>query len=210
VPRAFAVDEATLADVVAAAGAGDLVSVGPDGAPLATFVPLLWQRDDAGPGRLLTHLARANPQASALADGQPVLVVVHGPHAYVSPTYYPSAADSGRAVPTWDYVVVQLRGRVRRVDDRGELDAIVRGLTDRFEAGRDPAWSLSVAPPAYLAAQLAGIVGVEVTLEEVTGAAKLSQNRELVDRAAVAAGLAADGAAEAARAVAATLDPATP
>lgn len=186
-PRFNAVtDEAEVRRMVAAVGSAQLVSTGPDGYPAATLLPVVW-RDDV----VIVHLARANAHWQHL-DGAPVLLVVTGPDAYVSPGWYAAKAEHGRVVPTWNYSVVQLRGRARVHEDPAWLRRAVDDLTDVHEGGRAQPWAPGDAPAAYLEGQLRGIVGVEVRVEQVEGKAKLSQNRSEADRDGVVAGLLAE------------------
>lgn len=173
---------------VAAVAAGQLVTVGGDGAPDATLLPVLWDGD-----RLVGHLARANAHWRRVVDGSPALVVVTGRDAYVSPGSYASKAEHGRVVPTWNYSAVHLRGRVRVHDDADWVLDVVTRLTDHHEAGRPERWHVTDAPEDYVRKNLRPIVGVEVVVESVEAKAKLSQNRSDADRQGVAAGLAADG-----------------
>lgn len=191
IPRPFAVtDETEIRDIVAAVGAGDLVTTGSDGYPAATRLPLAWQGD-----RVVMHLARANPQWRTLGPGAPALLVVTGPEAYVSAGYYPSKAEHGRVVPTWNYTAVHLTGRVTVHTDPAWLRHQVGLLTGVHEAGRAQPWSVDDAPPAYVDQQLRAIVGLELVVERVEAKAKLSQNRSEDDRAGVVAGLRATGVA---------------
>jgi transcriptional regulator len=144
--------------------------------------------------RLVGHVARANPLWRA-ADGQAVLVLFQGPQAYVSPNWYPSKAAHGKAVPTWNYTMVQAHGRLRAIDDAAWKQALVTRLTTRHEAGRAQPWQVSDAPPDYLEAMLRAIVGIEIEVTRLEGKFKLSQNRPAADRAAVVEGLRADAAA---------------
>ncbi len=187
VPPANAADEATARAHVAGIGAGELVTVGPDGRPDVTLVPVLWTGD-----RVRMHLARANPQGARIAPDSPGLLVCTGPQAYVSPSWYATKAEHGRVVPTWNYTSVQLEGTVRVHDDPAWLLALVSDLSDRHEAGRAAPWSVEDAPEAFARGQLRGIVGVELTVTAVHAKAKLSQNRSEADRAGVVAGLAAE------------------
>lgn len=179
--------DAEVAGFVATVGTATLVTVAEDGLPDATFLPVLL-RDDV----LVGHLARANPHWRRIAPGLAALAVVTGPDAYVSPSWYPSKAEHGKAVPTWNYSVIQLRGRVRIVDDRDWLLDLVTELTDRHETGREHRWRVSDAPESYLRPMLRAIVGFEVQIGSVEAKAKLSQNRSAADRAGVIAGLGAD------------------
>lgn len=179
-------DEAEVRRMVAAVGSAQLVSTGPDGYPAATLLPVVW-RDDV----VVAHLARANEHWQHL-DGAAVLLVVTGPDAYVSPGWYAAKAEHGRVVPTWNYSVVQLRGRATVHQDPAWLRRAVDDLTDAHEAHRAQPWATDDAPAAFVDGQLRGIVGVEVLVERVEGKAKLSQNRSEADRAGVVTGLLAE------------------
>ena len=179
-------------------GAADLVTVAADGRPGSSLVPVLWDRSDADPragrfGRLVAHVARMNEQWQGVVDGQRVLAIVHGPQAYVSPSWYAAKAENGRVVPTWNYSSVQLSGTVELLDDVDAVRDVVTWLTDRHEAGRPDPWSVDDAPEAYVAGQLKAIVGVIVHVDRVEAKAKLSQNRSDADRDGVVAGLLSDG-----------------
>jgi len=137
----------------------------------------------SGPPRLFGHLARANPQASRPASAEAV-VVFRVADAYVSPSWYPTAAD-GRAVPTWDYVMAEVRGPLVWHDDPDWCEAVVRKLTEAEEGRRADSWSLERVPRRFLVAQLRGIVGVELVGRTVAVKAKLSQNRPAADVRAV-------------------------
>ena len=173
---------------VDAIATAQLVTVGDDGLPDATFLPVLWEGD-----RLVGHLARANAHWRRIVDGSPALAIVTGPDTYVSPSWYATKAEHGKVVPTWNYSVVHLRGRIRVHDDPEWVRALVTRLTDRHEHPREESWAVTDAPGDYIANNLRPIVGVELLVESVEAKAKVSQNRTNEDRAGVAAGLAADG-----------------
>ena len=183
-------DEDVARRMVADAGAGELVTVGPDGYPVATLLPVLWSGD-----RVRAHLARANPHWQLVDEDSPALLVVTGPQAYVSPSWYASKAEHGRVVPTWNYTTVHLTGRVRVHDDVEWLRDLVSDLTSSHEGGRAAPWAVTDAPAAYVEGQLRGVVGVELVVERVEAKAKLSQNRSEADRAGVVEGLRAEGTA---------------
>lgn len=190
-PPLFAeTDVAVLQAVIAAAGLAMLVGDGDDG-PVVDHLPLRLDPDRGPLGTLQGHFARANPQSRAVAEGRPVLAVFLGPDAYVSPSWYPSKAATGRVVPTWNYVAVHAAGRLRPVDDPDRLIALLTALTDRHEAGRPQPWAVGDAPADFVRAQLAGIVGFEIEIERLDGKRKLSQNRAPADHAGVVAALAA-------------------
>lgn len=167
---------------------GLLISAGADGL-LANGLPFLLQRSEGEFGRLQAHLARANPQWREL-HGQDVLVVFQGPLTYVSPAYYETKRETGKVVPTWNYVMVQARGTAHVRDDQAWLDTQIAALTDRHEATRAEPWEVSDAPRPYIEAQLRGIVGIEIDIRQIEGKWKVSQNRSEADRTGVAQGLA--------------------
>lgn len=173
---------------VDAVAAAQLVTVGADGLPDATFLPVLWEGD-----LLIGHLARANAHWRRIVDGSPALAIVTGPDTYISPSWYAAKGEHGKVVPTWNYSVVHLRGRIRVHDDPDWVRALVTRLTERHEQSRDEPWAVADAPGDYVAKNLRPIVGVELVVETVEAKAKLSQNRSEEDRAGVARGLAADG-----------------
>jgi transcriptional regulator len=197
-PAAFAVTEPELiAEAITSIAAGHLVT-SHDGAFDSSFLPLL---ADTSLSVLHGHLARANPHGRAIAAageaGVGALVILGGPDAYVSPAWYPSKAESGEVVPTWNFEVVHVHGRVRVVDDAAFVADVVRRLTDRHEArrlaaapGGPPVWSVDDAPADYLARMHRAIVGVELRIDRIEAKRKLSQNRPDDDRAAVRRALA--------------------
>ena len=169
---------------------GLLVTQDGGGALAANSVPFVLDADPAGgPGILRAHVARANPLwREARADVES-LVVFQGPQAYISPSFYPSKAEHGKVVPTWNYVMVQARGQLRAIDDAAWVRAFVTRLTERHEAPRAKPWAVSDAPDDYIASMVKAIVGIELTLTALTGKWKVSQNRSLADRTGVAKGL---------------------
>jgi transcriptional regulator len=189
-PHAFRVDDRARLEAVIDAHPFALL-VGPG--LVATPLPLL--RD--GPEHLAGHLAAANPQARALAPGVEVLAVFQGPHAYVSPRWYAAA----RAVPTWNYVTVQVRGRVETVDPPATREAM-RTMVDHFEGVER---SRTVVAEDVIEGMVAGVRAFRLRIEALEGVFKLSQNRSAEDRAGVAAALRASGD-ESARAIAALMD----
>ena len=197
IPRHFGLeDRAQISEFVARAGAADLVTF--DGAELsATLLPVLWDQDTSndgngdgpGYGRLLGHIALANPQWETAQPGVPALAIVHGPQAYVSPNWYASKREHGRVVPTWNYVTVHFTGPVTFHRDPEWLRGLVTRLTGKYEDPRAEPWRPADAPPAFIDGQLRGIVGVELRVTRVEAKAKLSQNRGAADRAGAIDGL---------------------
>jgi transcriptional regulator len=183
-------DPEALAALMRAAPLATLVRAG--AALAADPVPLIAERTDAG-WRLLGHVARANPLWRE-ADGQPVLAVFHGAQAYVSPGWYASKAEHGKAVPTWNYSTVQAHGRLRAIDDPAWLRAFLERLTERHEEGRAAPWRVADAPADFIAATMRAIVGIEIEVARLEGKFKLSQNRSAEDSDGVLRGLEADAA----------------
>lgn len=184
-------DRDALLASIEARGFATLVSVAEAG-PIITHLPLILDRSAGPHGTLIGHVARANPHWTLADLSRPSVAIIAGPEAYVSPNWYPSKVDTGKAVPTWNYEVVHVTGTLRVHDDAAWLRAAVTRLTEKHETARPNGWQVSDAPEAYIAAQLKGIVGLSLEISELTGKSKLSQNRSEQDRAGVMAGLAAD------------------
>lgn len=175
-PPAFRLDRDASLDLVRRIGFGHLVLEGHE--LLSSPVPFLIA-DDALAVRF--HLARANEIVKAIGGGANALMIVAGPDSYISPSWYPSKSDDPRVVPTWNYVVVHLRGQLSLMSD-GSVRELVGELTDHHEQHHDLSWSVDDAPAEYIDGRLRSIVGVEMSLVHVEGTAKLSQNRSEDDR----------------------------
>jgi transcriptional regulator len=179
-----------LRDFIAAQPLGLLVTQNRSGGIDANPVPFILDGgDDGAPGVLRAHVARANPVWLSARDDSEALVVFQGPHGYVSPAWYPSKAEHGKVVPTWNYVMVQARGRLRAIDDKAWLRAFVTRLTAKHEAPRPAPWAVDDAPADYLETMLGAIIGIEIALTSLVGKWKVSQNRSAADRTAVAEAL---------------------
>jgi transcriptional regulator len=187
-PPKFALSEA---DALAALGPGGFAHLvtHSGGAMLVTPLPLLY--DDTR-HCLVGHVARANPHWRA--EG-PSVAIFSGPQAYVSPSFYPTKRETGKVVPTWNYEVVAVHGRLLAHDDPAWVRDLVARLTDEHERGRPEPWQVSDAPESYLAGQLKAIVGVELQITSVEGKAKMSQNQPERNRDGVVSGLRASGSA---------------
>ena len=184
----------TLHELIRAHPLGTLITAGVGGLE-ANLVPFLLIAEGEK-GILHAHIARANEQAEALRAAADTLVLFQGPESYISPSWYPSKNEHGRVVPTWNYVVVQVRGTPTLIDDAHWLRAHVEALTSRQEAGRSAPWNVSDAPESFIAGLLGGIVGVEIEIEQIHGKWKASQNRSAADRQGVEAGLRDEGGNE--------------
>ncbi|NMW23788.1 MAG: transcriptional regulator [Rhodanobacter sp. RIFOXYA1_FULL_67_6] len=133
------------------------------------------------------HVARGNELARL--GGAEVLLVFQGPDGYISPNWYPSKHETGREVPTWNYAVVHVHGRLRVIDDAAWLRRLLETLTDHHEAGQPQPWKISDAPDDHIGTSLRAIVGLEVSIDRIEGKFKLSQNHPARNRAGVIAGL---------------------
>lgn len=175
------------------------------GYPLATLItiaangievnhlPLYLERH----GVLSGHLARANPlwqQAQKLSE---VMAVFHGPQAYVTPSWYPTKAQTGKVVPTWNYVVVHARGRLRVINDAHWLRTHLQALTAQHEADFVQPWHLEDAPAGFIDLLMQAVVGIEIEIIELTGKWKVSQNQPLENQLGVVQGLASQYDAQA-------------
>ncbi len=158
----------------------------------ADHIPLLLEPGESPGGVLRGHVARANP-LWRLQAGADFLVIFHGPQHYVSPSWYPSKAESGKVVPTWNYLVVHARGRLQVHDDPVWLRGLVSRLTVAQETRFAQPWAVDDAPADYLDRMLSAIVGIEIPVVSLIGKWKNSQNRQPGDRAGVERGLHAVG-----------------
>ncbi|MFT3720302.1 FMN-binding negative transcriptional regulator [Pseudorhodoferax sp.] len=161
----------------------------------AHHLPFLYAPAEGPHGTLRAHVARANPLWRQCRDGDAVLAIFRGPEAYVSPNWYPSKHEAHRQVPTWNYQVVHLHGRIAIRDDERFVRGVVARLTQAHEAGTGAGtpWKMGDAPPDYLDAMLAAIVGIEIAVERVEAKSKLSQNKDARDRLGAAEALQAQG-----------------
>jgi len=199
VPRHFAVDDEQSLEIVRGIRTADLVTL-TDAGLVATFLPLLHDSAGGPLGSLYGHVARSNDQWRATPRGES-LAIAHDLDFYVSPSWYASKREHGRVVPTWNYTTAHVYGELRIHDDAAWVEALVRRLTDRHEAGRSHPWSVDDAPAEYIAGQLRAIVGVELVITRVEVKDKMSQNRPDADIDGVVAALTAQGDVAAAQKV---------
>jgi transcriptional regulator len=154
----------------------------------ATHLPTVL-KDDGPFGMVECHLARANPHWKELAEGNEALMIFQGPQGYITPNWYPSKAEHGKVVPTWNYAAVHAYGRPEVVQDKVWLRRHVGELTAQQERSETRPWSLSDAPETYIETMLRGIVGFRFVFARLEGKWKMSQNRDLKDREGVVRGL---------------------
>jgi transcriptional regulator len=191
-PRAFeASDAAAVAHLLRDHSFATLLTPG-DAEPLVSHVPLEYLPERGPKGTLLGHMARANPHWRGFGGGVSI-AIFHGPHAYVSPSWYLAPAA---AVPTWNYAVAHVHGRVELMTDCAETRALLEQMIARYESGRVRPWRLQLEGRA-LAAMLDAIVGFRLTIERIDAKLKLSQNRSVEDRERVIVALRAEDHAEA-------------
>jgi transcriptional regulator len=174
---------------------GTLIAAGKEGLE-AHHLPLMLSPEPGPYGILTGHVARANPVWKNVGSGVQALAMFLGPQAYVSPSWYPTKKQTGKVVPTWNYVSVHAHGELEFFDDRPRLQKLVEHLTDKHERGRAAPWTVGDAPPDYVAKLLEAIVGFTLRITRLEGSWKLSQNRTQEDRAGVRQGLADDGSPE--------------
>jgi transcriptional regulator len=162
-----------------------LVTLGSDGLT-ANHIPLILEPEPAPFGTLRGHVSRANPLWRAQSDA---LAIFQGPDAYITPTWYPTKRESGRVVPTWNYVVVHAHGAIHTFEAPDWLLSHVRNLVHSQESELPLPWRVEDAPSDFIAGQLKGIVGIEIPIVRLEGKWKVSQNRSAEDRAGVVSGL---------------------
>jgi transcriptional regulator len=167
---------------------GLLITAGPAGLQ-ANQVPVLIDSDASENGTLRAHLARANPQLQELASAGECLVVFQGPQRYITPSWYATKLETGKVVPTWNYITVHAWGRPQVIDDAAWLRKQVGELTASNENARSAPWAVDDAPADFIASQLRAIVGIEIPITRIEGKWKVSQNRPAADREGVIAGL---------------------
>ena len=206
IPASFAETRpAALHALVRAHPLGMLVTSGPHGLD-ANHLPF-WLDDSATPaGRLVAHVARANPVWQQ-ADGAEVMVVFRGPQAYISPSWYPSKHETHRLVPTWNYEVVHAHGRLTVHDDARFVRQVMARLTHAHEAAEPQPWKMGDLAPGALEPLVQAVVGIAVNITRLEGKSKLSQNRSARDIAGAVEALRVRGQNELASAMAQAAPP---
>lgn len=181
-PKHFEItDPAVLRDFMHAHPLATLVVKDPSGLS-ADHIPLLVTGDEASGWKLAGHVARANPLWKKAAAGIDCLAIFHGPQHYISPNWYATKKEHGKVVPTWNYEVVHVQGRLHAVDDVEWLRKFLQRLTDTHEADQPKPWQVEDAPEDYLQRMLQAVVGIEIEIVALTGKAKMSQNQPEANR----------------------------
>ena len=193
IPDHFSIKNlATLHGIIQSHPLGVLVSTTPEGLD-ANHIPF---ELDPARGLLTAHVARANPVWQQCRDGADVMVIFRGNESYISPNWYPSKHETHRQVPTWNYEVVHIHGRLTVQDDERFVRGVVARLTREHESSEPKPWRMGDSAPEYIDAMLRAIVGIEVAITRMEGKAKLSQNREERDRLSAAEALIQRGQAQ--------------
>lgn len=156
----------------------------------ADHIPFYLQKRENEPVILQSHIAKANPLWKKVADGEDVLLIFHGPNAYISPNFYPSKKETGKAVPTWNYSVVHVRGRVFFKHESDWILQLLNNISDFHELNQNIPWSVSDAPEEFTKKLTNAVVGLEIVIDDMIGNFKLSQNKTAADYSGVVDGLA--------------------
>ncbi|TVX97188.1 FMN-binding negative transcriptional regulator [Mycolicibacterium porcinum] len=191
IPRPFVADANAVQELLANQGAADFITMTPGGL-IATSLPFEYDATAGHHGALIGHMARANPQWSSTVVGE-AMAIVHGPDAYITPSWYATKAEHRRVVPTWNYIVAHVYGELVVHDDPHWTRQHIRRLTDRHEADRSDPWSMDQAPAEFIESQLRGVVGVELIISRIEAKLKLSQNQPAENVDGVVIGLQARG-----------------
>ncbi|ARN79988.1 FMN-binding negative transcriptional regulator [Methylocystis bryophila] len=181
-------DGAAIRETIRAARLANLVTVTASGL-IATPLPLFYDEAEGALGALYGHIAKANTQWQAPVMGE-ALVIFMGPDAYITPSWYPTKQETGKVVPTWNYVAVHAYGTIEFFTEEERLLDVVTRLTTLHESSRPEPWAVTDAPPDYIKSQLRSVVGLRMPISRLDAKRKMSQNRSKQDRDGVAKGLA--------------------
>lgn len=160
---------------------------------VVNHIPFVLDQAAGKLGTLRGHVARANPVWKAPSATLPGVVTFRGPQSYITPSWYPSKHEHGKAVPTWNYVAVTVHGCARFIEDRAWLHAHLIALTDMHEASQAVPWKIEDAPADFTEKLMGAIVGVEIPIARIEGKWKVNQNRPEPDKRGVVAGLLGKG-----------------
>lgn len=155
----------------------------------ADHIPFYLKNLANGKITLQSHIAKANSLWKTCSDGQAILLIFHGPNAYISPNLYPSKKEHGKAVPTWNYSVVHIKGRIYFKQESSWILQLLEAISNFYETSQTIPWSVSDAPENFIEKMIQAVVGLEVVIEEIVGNFKLSQNKTASDYAGVVTGL---------------------
>jgi transcriptional regulator len=155
----------------------------------ANHIPLYLSEEPMTGRTLRGHIARANPLFSEISKNIEALAIFNGPESYITPSWYATKKETGKVVPTWNYAVVHVSGVLRAIDDESWLEGQLNHLTSQNESVFSEPWAISDAPPDYVKKLLAAIVGIEMTVRDIRGKWKVSQNQPDINQAGVVLGL---------------------
>lgn len=176
IPPAFRVEDSSkLAALMKQHSFATLVTYG-EAAPFASHLPMLFRADDGNHGKLVSHMARANPQWKHFVSGKEALAIFHGPHCYISPSWY----QTPLAVPTWNYAVVHAYGVPKIISDHEQVISLLKETTAAYEGIFEQPWTGDI-PEEFRDKLIQGIVAFEIPIERIEGKFKLSQNRSAED-----------------------------
>lgn len=187
-PSSFQVDDTSLIYEFISNYGFATVIVTQNNVPFIAEIPLLY---DPQSNSLKGHLAKINPIVSTVnfSSQYNCVVLFQGPNAYISPSWYATKEESGKVVPTWNFITVHIEGQAKIITDQDWILNVVTALTDKYEATVDSHWKVSDAPPSYTNTLARAIVGIEISIQKIEGKFKLSQNKEVGDIRGVIAGL---------------------
>ena len=152
-------------------------------------LPLLIKSEDGQSYSLNGHIAKVNPFWQQIKQGDNVVAVFHGSNCYISPNHYPTKLEHGKAVPTWNYVVVHAEGNIKFRHDKEWLYTHIDELSQQHEQKSEKPWSINDAPEDYIQKMLPAIVGIEISINNIEGKWKLSQNQPEKNQQGVIQGL---------------------
>jgi transcriptional regulator len=189
IPKMYEEDRLpVLHELIEANPFASLITMGSSGL-FASHIPMVLENDDTSLGRLKCHVSRANTQWRDFSPEVDALAIFAGNHHYISPTWYVEKQATGKVVPTWNYEVVHVYGKLKAFDDYDWLMAHLSSLTTIHEAASPEPWKVSDAPPDYIESMAKGIVGLEFSIERFEGKWKVSQNRNERDHEGIYKGL---------------------
>ncbi len=199
VPPAFSESRVELLhELIRSHGLGTLVTLCFDGLT-ADLLPFELDPEPAPLGTLRAHVARANPVWRDVSPQVQALAIFQGAQSYITPSWYRTKQETGKVVPTFNYVVVHAHGPIRIVEDPVWLRGLVERLTNKYEAARPTPWKVADAPEEFVQTLLQAVIGIELPIARLVGKWKVSQNRPEADRDGVVRGLRAAADFESAR-----------
>lgn len=176
-----------LLELIAKNPLSTIVWQSPDGT-FADHIPMFFKASESGNGCLLGHVARNNP-LWRYASNQEVLVIFQGVNAYISPNWYATKQETGKAVPTWNYVAVHVYGKIRAIEDVTWISQQLSTLTSLHEQSQAKPWKMTDAPPDYIERMINAVVGIEIEIMQIIGKSKMSQNQVIDNQQSIGAAL---------------------